>query len=91
MTEGNVTKLPISKWQMERNRRGARTASCMVSDRYLKATDPEDTGAEEGHATFLSVYKSNNFMTNGVPDKKLCELVIPMEELHNLMRILGAE
>ena len=71
----DVTRFPMNTWERIKNRRGGRSVSCIVTERWLRFA--EDTGpTPDGPAVLLEVFTDVNER-----DRKLCELLIPIEEL----------
>ena len=68
-----------ARYELEaEERRGQRTVSCQVSDRYLRysRTDPKEIGF--GYPVVLHVMKDNY---GEKPDRNMCELVVSLEDL----------
>jgi len=77
----NVEKLPISTWQRIQNKRGKWSASCIVSDRWLRFA-PEISGSMQiGTPIAVDVMTS----VSG-SDRKICELTLTLEELHRVLK-----
>jgi hypothetical protein len=76
----NVEKLPISTWQRIQNKRGKWSASCIVSDRWLRFA-PEIASLQIGTAVVVEVITS----VSG-SDRKICELNLTLEDLHRVLK-----
>ncbi len=74
----NITKFPMKHWQRIRNRRGTTSVNCIVSSRYLKILDMADTDTSDGVVVKIHVMVDKY---EGGPDRKLCEILLPIEEL----------
>ncbi|MEP1199295.1 hypothetical protein [Tateyamaria sp.] len=71
----DVTRFPVKTWERIKNRRGKRSVSCIVTDRWLRFSEHADQ-ISAGTVVFVDV------MTDaGEGERKLCELCIPLEEL----------
>ena len=71
----DVVLFPIKGWARAKNRRGKRSVSCIVTDRWLRFRE-EATTLAEGPVVFMDV------MTDVSGDeRKLCELCIPLDDL----------
>jgi len=75
----DVTRFPISGWQRQANRRGRRSVSCIVSDRWLRFS-PKAQPVGEGTAVIVDV------MTDASgTERKLCELILTLEQLRRVV------
>ena len=76
MSEGNVRKFPVKAFDRIRNKRGKRSVSCLVTDRWFQFAESSDQ-LPDGNYVFVDV------MTGGYdePAKKICSLCISKEEL----------
>ena len=61
-----------------KNRRGKKSVNCIVSDRYLKFMDLADSNTAEGAVVTIQVMVDKY---GDGSDRRLCELVLPVEEL----------
>jgi hypothetical protein len=52
--------------------------NCIVSSRYLKILDPVETDTKDG--VVVTIHVMVDKYEEG-PDRKLCELLLPIEEL----------
>ena len=70
-------------------RRGKRTVTCQVSDRYLRyeRTDPKGTGF--GNPVVINVMTDRGY--DDKPDRKLCEMVVSLEDLEVMVAQLRAD
>ncbi len=73
-----ITKFPMKQWQRIKNRRGTNSVNCVVSSRYLKVLGLAETNTEDG--VVVTVHVMVDKYEDG-PDRKLCELLLPIEEL----------
>ena len=80
MTE-NVTQFTKTKWERIKNRRGQSVANCIVSGRYLRFGRAADAGLE-GAVVIVDVMTDTDCE---VPDRKICELIVPMIELRKAL------
>ncbi len=78
---GNVTRFPKSKWERIKNRRGQSVANCIVSGRYLRFGRAADAGSE-GVVVIIDVMTDTDCE---LPDRKICELIVPMIELRKVL------
>ena len=71
----NITRFPLTGWQRTANRRGRRSVSCIVSDRWLRFA-PKAEPVREGTAVIVDV------MTDASgSERKVCELILTLEGL----------
>jgi hypothetical protein len=76
----NVTRFPTKGWQRASNRRGKRSVSCIVTDRFLRFEEKTQP-MEEGTAVVVHV------MTDGSgEERKLTTLIITLEQLHRVLK-----
>lgn len=80
-----VTRFPVSAWNRIKNRRGKRTVNCEISGRYLKYGTGHDTGTKMGVLVSVDVMTDGN--DRDTLDRKICELVLPLDELKELIRL----
>lgn len=78
-----VTRFPISGWERIKNRRGKRTVNCEISSRYLKYGQAHDSGTVSGVLVAVDVMTDNG--EEEKPDRKICELVLSLGELKELV------
>lgn len=76
----DVTRFPVTGWQRAANRRGRRSASRIVSGRWLRFA-PKAEPVGEGTAIIVDVMTS----TSG-EDRKLCTLILTLEELQRAIK-----
>jgi hypothetical protein len=92
----NVSKFPVSHWQRILNRRGSRAVHCVVSGRYMRFgrlgapstgyfTDPSKIG------TPVVVDIMSDTTGDDDRDRKLCHLVVTLEELKQMVSTLEGE
>lgn len=74
----DITKFPMKHWQRIRNRRGTTSVNCIVSSRYLKILGMAETDTADG--VVVTIHVMVDKYEDG-PDRKLCELLLPIEEL----------
>jgi hypothetical protein len=91
----NVAKFPISQWQRILNRRGNRSVHCVVSNRYWRydhpgpiATGYFPDGKRLGTPVVLEIMSSND---PDLKDRKICDLVVTLEELREMIAVLDRE
>jgi hypothetical protein len=76
----SVTRFPTKGWQRAANRRGKRSVSCIVTDRFLRFEEKLQP-AEEGTAVVVHV------MTDGGgEERKLTTLILTLEQLHRVLK-----
>jgi hypothetical protein len=76
-----VTKFPVHGWKRTANRRGKRSVSCIVSDRFLKFEEQTHSG-EEGTAVIMHV------MTDASEqERKLTTLIVTLEQLRDVLKL----
>jgi hypothetical protein len=80
-----VTRFPVSTWNRIKNKRGKRTVNCEISGRYLTYGEGHDTGTNMGVLISVDVMTDGN--DSDTPDRKICELVLPLNELKELVRL----
>lgn len=70
-------------------RRGKRTVSCQVSERYIsyKPTDPKEIGF--GYPVVMYVRKDNSHEDK--PDRNICEMVFSLEDLEVMVAQLRSD
>lgn len=70
-----ITRFPIKGWKRAANRRGKRSVSCVVSDRFLRFEE-EKKPIDEGTAVVMHV------MTDASgEERKLTTLIVTLEQL----------
>lgn len=72
----NITKFPINAWQRTTNKRGKRSVSCIVSERWLEF-EKSSSKTLEGEAFLIYVMTKDK---NDNP-KKICTLAVTKEDL----------
>lgn len=82
-----ITKFPMKQWQRIKNRRGTTSVNCIVSSRYLKILGMSETDTADG--VVVTIHVMDDTYEDG-PDRKLCELLLPIEELRAATRSLTA-
>ncbi len=71
----DVIRFPVKGWERIKNRRGKRSVSCMISERWFRFAEKADW-LRDGPVVFVDV------MTDaGDGERKLCQLCIPLKEL----------
>ena len=73
----------ISPWEEIRQRRGARTVHCLVSERYLRFAVASPRAIREGRPLSIDVMVDRH---GEGKDRKLCELILPIEEIEAMVR-----
>lgn len=81
-----VTRFPVSTWKRIKNQRGQRTVNCEISGRYLRYATGHDTGTAMGVVVPIDVMTDGN--DSETPDRKICELYLPLDELKKLVRLV---
>lgn len=92
MNNGPI-RFPVTTWRRIWNRRGPRAVNCVLSDRYLLfgAVGQTSTGYYPENEK-LGTPVSINVMTGaGDNDRKLCEIVLTIEALKEMVSILERE
>lgn len=74
----DITKFPMKHWQRIKNRRGTTSVNCIVSSRYLKFLGIAETDTSDG--VVVTIHVMVDKYEDG-PDRRLCELILPIEEL----------
>ena len=81
---GNEDDLPgVTDWEQIKRCRGDRTVHCIVSERYLRFGVAHHSAFEDGHPLTVDVMLDRH---GEGADRKLCELVLPVEELEAMVR-----
>ena len=81
---GNEDDLPgVTDWEQIKRRRGDRTVHCIVSERYLRFGVAHRSAFGDGHPLTVDVMLDRHGEGN---DRKLCELVLPVEEIEVMVR-----
>lgn len=76
-----IIKFPTTGWLRHKNRLGRQVIPCFVSGRYLRFRDIADTGTN-GHAVSVDVMSESD---DERPDRKLCELVLTLDDLKRMV------
>jgi hypothetical protein len=91
----NISKFPMSHWQWIWNKRGKRSVNCVVSGRYLRYGHPASTSTgyfpdqhKLGTPVTIEIMSSNDPDSK---DRKICELILTLEELKQMVEILEQE
>jgi hypothetical protein len=77
---GKVIWFPTRGWQRAANRRGKRSVSCIVTDRFLRFEEKMQP-TDEGTAVVVHVMTD----TSG-EQLKLTTLIITLEQLHRVLK-----
>jgi hypothetical protein len=77
-----ITKFPKSTWTRIKNRRGNSAVNCIVSGRYLKFGNVSDSLTEDGFVITVTVMTDTD---NEKPDRKMCDLIVPVSELRKMI------
>lgn len=85
---GKITRFPKSTWERIKNRRGQAAANCIVSGRYLRFGKVVNTGMKDGFVVAIDVLTDTD---SELPDRKLCELVVPISELQKVLERVEKE
>jgi hypothetical protein len=80
MSDDTIVRFPTKTWQRILNRRGKRSVSCIVSDRWLRFHD-DTHKMEEGTAILVDVMTD----TSGEP-RKLAQLCLTLEDLRKVLK-----
>ena len=78
----NVIRFPADGFQRAKNRRGKRTVSCMVTDRFLRFTNEWRT-FDDGTYIFVNVMTDKS-----EEERQLASLCITLEELKKVISIV---
>lgn len=82
----NIRKFPITSWRRTQNRRGKRSVSCIVTERWLRFEEPDHQKLNIGTPISLDVMTDTyDEDDNFIKSKKLCSLIVTVEQLHNLV------
>jgi hypothetical protein len=82
----NVTRFPVGPSRRLANRRGKRSVSCIVSDRWLRFEPKAGDAGTEGRVVTVNV------MTGAFEgDRKLCGLIVPLNELRRVVDSYGTK
>ncbi len=81
----NIQRFPISAWKRTLNRRGKRSVSCIVSDRWLRFGEPDQQALNIGTPIVLDVMTEITDENGKFKSKKLCSLIVTVEQLKKLM------
>ena len=73
----------VINWEQIKRRRGDRTVHCIVSERYLRFGVAHHSAFEDGHPLTVDVMLDRH---GAGDDRKLYELVLPVEELEAIVR-----
>ncbi len=76
----NVVRFPTRAWKRAANRRGKRSVSCIVTDRFLRFEEKVQP-TEEGTAVIMHVMTDGNGA-----ERKLTTLIITLEQLHGVLQ-----
>jgi hypothetical protein len=84
----DVIRFPVNTTRRIKNRRGKFSVSCAVSMRWLRFQ--EQTGTVDGgsQAVVADVMTDADF--DGGPSKKICELVLELNDLRALLKLYEA-
>jgi hypothetical protein len=78
----DVIRFPVNTTQRIKNRRGKFSVSCAVSMRWLRFK--EETGCVDSAAVVVDVMTDSDF--DGSPSKKICELVLELDDLRAILK-----
>ena len=81
----NIKRFPISGWKRTLNRRGKRSVSCIVSERWLRFEEPDQQALNVGTPILLDVMTETLNENHELKSKKLCSLIVTVEQLRKLM------
>lgn len=81
----NIRKFPITSWRRIQNRRGKRSVSCVVSERWLRLEEPHHQELNVGTPISLDVLTDTYDEDGNLKPKKLCTLIVTVEQLRNLV------
>jgi hypothetical protein len=74
-----IFKFPIDLFRRIANRRGARSVSCLATDRFIRFSR-EWQRTRHGNAVFIDVMTDGNGN-----ERKICSLCITVEELRKVL------
>ncbi len=81
----NIQRLPISGWKRTLNRRGKRSVSCIVSDRWLRFGEPDQQALNIGTPIVIEVMTETPDENGEFKSRKLCSLIVTVEQLKKLV------
>jgi hypothetical protein len=86
----DVIRFPMNGSQRMKNRRGKHSVSCYVSGRWLRFQ--EETGIVErnSRAVVVDVMTAGDY-EDSEPSKKICELVLELDDLRALLQLYDAK
>lgn len=79
----NTVNFPVRTLQRIKNRRGKRSVSCEVTDRWLRFREDSHVSSE-GTLVFVDVMAQPDYDKD---PRKLCELCINIEELKKVLNL----
>ena len=85
----NIRKFPITSWRRMQNRRGKRSVSCIVSNRWLHFGEPSQQLFNSGTPISLDVMTETEDENGKLETKKLCTLIVTVKQLQKLMNEIG--
>ncbi|GLQ36560.1 hypothetical protein GCM10007908_01800 [Rhizobium albus] len=85
----DIEKFPISHYKRDLNRRGKKSLSCIISDRWIKVGKPHHEQLELGTPIELEVLTANNPST--AEDYKICSMKVTVEQLRDLLAEIERE
>ena len=85
----DLIRFPIKSFERTKNRRGKRSLSCIVSDRYLVFEKP-DKKKPKSDTQFTPIFLDVMTETGGPdePARKLCQLIITYENLIKVIKVV---
>jgi hypothetical protein len=91
----NISRFPVSTWKRTLNRRGKRSVNCVVSGRYWRYGKPAHASTgyfpdpqKLGTPVILEIMSGNG---PDEKDRKICEMIVTLEELKRMVAILEQE
>ena len=80
----DIIRFPVNTTQRVKNRRGRFSVSCAVSMRWLRFREETGHVDNNSEAVVVDVMTDSDF--DGSPSKKLCELVLELDDLRAILK-----
>jgi hypothetical protein len=80
----DVIRFPMNTTQRIKNRRGKFSVSCAVSMRRLRFKEEIGSVENDAPAVVVDVMTDSDF--DGSPSKKICELVLELDDLRAILK-----
>ncbi len=85
----DVVRFPVNTIQRIKNRRGKFSVSCAVSMRWLRFQEQTGCVENDSPAVVVDVMTDPDF--DGSPSKKLCELVLELDDLRAVLKLYDSK